>query len=109
MKDVTAVIVTIVGVGVALGVAMAYNANGIRSDIRQVDSKIEELRADFREDVAALRAEIGNERRVQQARLDAFGESRLAITERQSNIEGRLLQQPVIVDVPRDSESDSTS
>ena len=109
MKDVTAVIVTIVGVGVALGVAMAYNANGIRSDIRQVDSKIEELRADFREDVAALRAEIGNERRVQQARLDAFGESILAITERQSNIEGRLLQQPVIVDVPRDSESDSTS
>ena len=109
MKDVTAVIVTIVGVGVALGVVMAYNANGIRSDIRQVDSKIEELRADFREDVAALRAEIGNERRVQQARLDAFGESILAITGRQSNIEGRLLQQPVIVDVPRDSESDSTS
>lgn len=76
MKDVTTILLTVVGVGVALGTGMILGLNGIRTDIqdvraeiRQVESGIEELRSDFREDVVALRTEFETDRREQQDRI----------------------------------------
>lgn len=90
-------IVSIISVGVAIVAVMVLYGNGIHTSI-------ESLRAE----AAADRAEAAADRRAHQEAMITFRQEMQRLAERQSRVEGQLQPtQPVIVDVPRQSESDS--
>ena len=80
-------IVSIVGVGVAVVGVMMFNANGIHTSIESL-----------RVEAAANRAEAAADRRAHQAAMDTFRQEMQRLAERQSRIEGEL--RPLITDVP---------
>ena len=58
--------------------------------------------------IHSFRTEAAADRRANQTAMDTFRQEMQRLAERQSRVEGQLQPvQPVIVDVPRDSESDS--